>query len=207
MSSQRDDDDDTRPVVWAVLIGAIVLAVGLALGFGIAKSMKGVASGGSASAAASSSANGAAAGASDAAGSAGAAAGATGNTQAAGAQGAANAQGLQLRDDESRVVVEGGVVKFYFASGKADLAEGADQALVAVIQAVAAGKKAIVSGYHDTTGNAQQNEALYKQRAIAVRDTLVRLGVGDDKIDLRKPENTTAAGSNAEARRVEVTLE
>ena len=196
MSSQRDDDDDTRPVVWAVLIGAIVLAVGLALGFGIAKSMKGAASGGSASAAASS----AAAGASDAAG-------ATGNAQAAGAQGAANAQGLQLRDDESRVVVEGGVVKFYFASGKADLAEGADQALVAVIQAVAAGKKAIVSGYHDTTGNAQQNEELSKQRAIAVRDTLVRLGVGDDKIDLRKPENTTAAGSNAEARRVEVTLE
>ena len=72
---------------------------------------------------------------------------------------------------------------------------------------MAAGKKAIVSGYHDTTGNAQQNEELSKQRAIAVRDTLVRLGVGEDKIDLRKPADTTATGSNAEARRVEVTLE
>ena len=174
MSSQRDDDDDTRPVVWAVLIGAIVLAVGLAVGFGIAHWMKGV--------------RGA-------------------DTTAAAVAPGAGAQNLQLRDDESRVVVEGGVVKFYFASGKADLAQGADEALVTVIQAVATGKKAIVSGYHDTTGNAQQNEELSKQRAIAVRDTLVRLGVGDDKIELRKPADTTATGSNAEARRVEVTLE
>ena len=207
MSSQRDDDDDTRPVVWAVLIGAIVLAVGLALGFGIAKSMKGVASGGSASAAASSSANGAAASASDAAGSAGAAAGATGNTQAAGAQGAANAQGLQLRDDESRVVVEGGVVKFYFASGKADLATGAEGALAGVAKAVADGKRAIVSGYTDATGDMVKNAELAKVRAQAVRDTLVALGIGDDKLELRKPDATTATGSNAEARRVEVTLE
>ena len=174
MSSQRDDDDDTRPVVWAVLIGAIVLAVGLAVGFGIAHWLKGVRGAG---------------------------------TTAAAVAPAAGAQNLQLRDDESRVVVEGGVVKFYFASGKADLAQGADEALVTVIQAVAVGKKAIVSGYHDTTGNAQQNEELSKQRAIAVRDTLVRLGVGDDKIELRKPADTTATGSNAEARRVEVTLE
>lgn len=187
MSSQRDDDDDTRPVVWAVLIGAIVLAVGLALGFGIAKSMKG------------------AKGASGAVSTAAVAAGPADGASAAGA--AAGAQGLQLRDDESRVVVEGGVVKFYFASGKADLADGADQALGDVIAAVNAGKKAIVSGYHDTTGNAQLNEELSKKRAIAVRDTLVRLGVGEDKIDLRKPADTTATGSNAEARRVEVTLE
>ena len=186
MSSQRDDDDDTRPVVWAVLIGAIVLAVGLALGFGIAKSMKG------------------AKGASGAVSTAAVAAGPADGASAAGA--AAGAQGLQLRDDESRVVVEGGVVKFYFASGKADLADGADQALGDVIAAVNAGKKAIVSGYHDT-GNAQLNEELSKKRAIAVRDTLVRLGVGEDKIDLRKPADTTATGSNAEARRVEVTLE
>ena len=196
MSSQRDDDDDTRPVVWAVLIGAIVLAVGLALGFGIAKSMKGAASGGSASAAASS----AAAGASDAAG-------ATGNAQAAGAQGAANAQGLQLRDDESRVVVEGGVVKFYFASARAELAAGAAEALGEVVKGVAAGKKAVVSGFHDTTGDPARNEELAKQRALAVRDALGALGIGADKVELKKPEVTTASGSNAEARRVEVHLE
>jgi outer membrane protein OmpA-like peptidoglycan-associated protein len=170
MSSQRDDDDDTRPVVWAVLIGAIVLAVGLALGIGVSKSFK------------------AAAGAS-------------------GASGAAGVTVLDLRDDESRVVVEGELVKFYFASGKAELAEGADQALAATLQGVAAGKKAVVSGFHDATGSAALNEELSKQRAIAVRDALVRLGATEDKVELRKPEATQASGSNAEARRVEVRLE
>jgi hypothetical protein len=32
--------DDHQPVVWAVLVAVILLAVGLALGFGIAKSKK-----------------------------------------------------------------------------------------------------------------------------------------------------------------------
>lgn len=201
MSSQRDDDDDTRPVVWAVLIGAIVLAVGLALGIGVSKAMKGA---GDASAGSSTAAAGASGDATNT-GAAGAAnTGASGDAATTGTVGVAV---LQLRDDESRVVVDGEVVKFYFASGKADLAEGADQALAAVIQGVAAGKKAVVSGFHDTTGSVALNEELSKQRAIAVRDTLVRLGVGDDKVELRKPEVTTATGSNAEARRVEVRLE
>ena len=32
--------DDNQPVVWAVLIAVILLAVGLAVGFGMAKSKK-----------------------------------------------------------------------------------------------------------------------------------------------------------------------
>ena len=40
-----------------------------------------------------------------------------------------------------------------------------------------------------------------------MRDALKALGIGDDKLDLRKPEVTTATGSNAEARRVEVSLQ
>jgi hypothetical protein len=32
--------DDNQPVVWTVLVAVIVLAVGLAMGFGIAKSKK-----------------------------------------------------------------------------------------------------------------------------------------------------------------------
>ena len=70
-----------------------------------------------------------------------------------------------------------------------------------------AGKKAVVSGYVDSAGNAAQNEELAKQRALRVRDALTALGIGEDKLDLRKPAVTTADGSNAEARRVEVTLE
>ncbi|MBS0318048.1 MAG: OmpA family protein, partial [Proteobacteria bacterium] len=94
--------------------------------------------------------------------------------------------------------------RFYFATGRADLAMGADDALAAVVQAVSAGKKAVISGYTDATGDAAKNAELAKQRALAVRAALVKLGVPQDRIEMRKPERTTASGSNAEARRVEV---
>lgn len=104
------------------------------------------------------------------------------------------------------VKVENGVVKFYFASGKADLATGAQEALADVVAAAAAGKSLAVSGFHDATGDAAQNAELAKQRAFAVRDALQALGVAADKIELKKPEETLATGANAEARRVEVSV-
>ena len=104
------------------------------------------------------------------------------------------------------VKVENGVVKFYFASGKADVAPEAAQALVEVVKAVAAGKLAVISGYHDASGDPAQNAELAKQRALAVRAVLVAQGVAEDKVELRKPEQTLASGPAEEARRVEVTL-
>ncbi|PJI97569.1 outer membrane protein OmpA-like peptidoglycan-associated protein [Acidovorax sp. 69] len=112
----------------------------------------------------------------------------------------------EAADDTASVRVENGVVKFYFASAKADLAAGANEALADVVKGVAEGKKAVVSGFHDATGDAALNAELAKQRALAVRDALKGLGVAEDKVELKKPEETTATGSNAEARRVEVTL-
>ena len=108
--------------------------------------------------------------------------------------------------EEASVVVEGGVVKFYFAVGKADLATGAKQALADVIKGVLQGKKAVVSGFHDATGDLAVNQVLAKQRAFAVRDLIKSLGVADEQIDLRKPDNIQA-GTGAQARRVEVTLQ
>jgi outer membrane protein OmpA-like peptidoglycan-associated protein len=108
--------------------------------------------------------------------------------------------------DAASVRVENGVVKFYFATAKADVAAGANEALADVVKGVAEGKKAVVSGFHDATGDAAMNEELAKQRAFAVRDALKALGVAEDKIELKKPEVTSASGSNAEARRVEVAL-
>ena len=99
------------------------------------------------------------------------------------------------------------MVKFYFASGKADLATGANEALAEVVKGVKAGQKAVVSGFHDNTGNLAANQELAKQRAISVRDTLVALGVPADSIELKKPENAEGTGDNAQARRVEVVLE
>ncbi len=108
-------------------------------------------------------------------------------------------------DDAASVTVDNGVVKFFFATGKADIASGADKALADVIAGVQAGKKAVVSGYVDSTGNAAQNAELAKQRAFAVRDQLKALGVTEDKIELKAPENIEA-GAGRQARRVEVSL-
>lgn len=105
------------------------------------------------------------------------------------------------------VMVENGIVKFYFATGKADVADGAKEALQDVLAGVKEGRKAIISGYHDETGNQAQNEALSKKRALAVKQALLDFGVSEDKIELRKPENSEGSGDNAEARRVEVVLE
>lgn len=113
----------------------------------------------------------------------------------------------QVLLDEAMVVVQGGVVKFYFATGQADLAPGAKEALAQVIQGVLQGKKAVVSGFHDASGDLAANEALAKRRAQAVRDTLKALGVTDEGVELKKPEQTLADGPAAEARRVEVQLQ
>ncbi len=119
-----------------------------------------------------------------------------------GAQAAAPAAAAQ---DAASVTVENGVVRFFFATGKSDVASGADKALADVVAGVQAGKKAVVSGYVDSTGNAQQNAELAKQRAFAVRDQLKALGVAEDKIELKEPENIEA-GAGSQARRVEVSL-
>ncbi len=125
-------------------------------------------------------------------------------TQAA-APAAAPAVAAAASDDAS-VVVENGVVKFYFASGKADLAAGALVALGDAIAAAKAGKRLVLSGFHDATGDPAFNAELAKQRALAVRDALVGAGVAETSLELKKPEQTTGTGNDAEARRVEVMI-
>lgn len=117
------------------------------------------------------------------------------------------APGVVVADDVATVVVEGGVVKFFFATGRAELAAGANEALAEVVKGVLeGGRTAVVSGFHDATGSAAVNAELAKQRAVNVREALKSLGVAEDKVELKKPEATQGSGSNAEARRVEVVL-
>ena len=117
------------------------------------------------------------------------------------------ATAAQAASDAASVKVENGVVKFYFASGKADLAAGAGDALLDVIKGAKAGRKLMISGFHDATGDAGRNAELARQRALAVRDALKAAGVTEQQIELKRPEQMTASGSNAEARRVEVSLQ
>jgi K(+)-stimulated pyrophosphate-energized sodium pump len=119
---------------------------------------------------------------------------------------AAAAASAAASADAASIKVEGGVVKFYFATGKSELAAGAPQALADIVKGVADGKKAVISGFADATGNPEQNAELAKQRAFAVRDAIKALGVAEDKIELKKPETITGSGNAAEARRVEVGL-
>ncbi len=110
-------------------------------------------------------------------------------------------------DAASVVVMDNGTVKFFFASGKSDVAEGANTALAEVVKGVVeGGKRASISGYHDATGDLAKNQELAKLRAMSVADALKSLGVAEDKIELKKPEQSQASGTNAEARRVEVIL-
>ncbi|WP_416189481.1 DUF937 domain-containing protein [Neisseria sp. CCUG17229] len=115
---------------------------------------------------------------------------------------------VQEADSAARVLVEDGVAKFYFATGKNDIAEGADAIVADVIAAGKEGKKLVISGFADSTGDAAANEELSKQRAQAVQVFLESQGVDSANIELRKPENTTGAvGNEQEGRRVEVKVE
>lgn len=110
--------------------------------------------------------------------------------------------------DNARVVFENGVAKFFFATGKNDVASGAETVVADVIAAGKEGKKLVVSGFADSTGNAAQNEELSKLRAQAVKAFFEAQGVSADNIELRKPESTTGAvGNDVEGRRVEVKIE
>lgn len=68
-------------------------------------------------------------------------------------------------------------------------------------------KKAIISGYHDATGDLSSNQELAKKRAQSVYDALVAAGVSADKIEMRKPVSADGGGNLDEARRVEVSIE
>lgn len=111
-----------------------------------------------------------------------------------------------IADDVAKVIVEEGVVKFYFASGKAELADNAMASLQTVVEGVKEGKKAVVSGYSDSTGSAELNAELSKQRALQVRSALLNAGVPESSIEMLKPQDITGSGAENEARRVEVIL-
>lgn len=112
----------------------------------------------------------------------------------------------QAELDATSVQVERGVVMFYFASGKAQLPPGAGQVLADMVKGVPAGRKLVISGFHDATGGAAQNADLARKRALAVRDALKAAGVGAEQIVLKKPEAVADSASSEQARRVEISV-
>ncbi|MGA8786907.1 MAG: OmpA family protein [Polaromonas sp.] len=177
------DDDSQQRVALFLVFGLVALVVASVLVFGVYKRGSFVKAGGAAAPAALVTA------------------------PASPVSSPAPASVAQAASDAASVKVEQGVVKFYFASGKADLAAGASEALVDVVKGAQAGRKLVISGFHDATGDAAQNAELAKRRALAVRDALKAAGVAEAQIELKKPEQVTGSGSDAEARRVEISLQ
>jgi outer membrane protein OmpA-like peptidoglycan-associated protein len=184
-----EDDDGQQGLALTVVFGLVALVIGLVIGVGIYKNSQGHAP------------------ANAKPGKAAVAKPAAATPEAVSASTLDAASAAQAASDAASVKVENGVVKFYFASGKADLAAGAGDALLDVIKQAKAGRKLVISGFHDATGDAGKNAELARQRALAVRDALKAAGVIEQQIELKKPEQMTASGSNAEARRVEVSLQ
>jgi K(+)-stimulated pyrophosphate-energized sodium pump len=97
------------------------------------------------------------------------------------------------------------LVKLYFESGSTT-PPGDAAALLAKLAEWARATpdaKLAISGFHDSTGNAEQNAELAKNRAKLVLETLKSAGVAEDRVVLQKPQQVDA-GAGAEARRVEV---
>ena len=121
-------------------------------------------------------------------------------------------ENLQLRQTESGVVVTLGDV--LFASGQAQLVEGGRSSLEEVVDLLQTepDKKIRVEGHTDSRGDAEENLQLSEQRAQAVREALISLGVSADRVtalgmgeDFPIASNEDEAG-RAQNRRVDVIL-
>jgi photosynthetic reaction center cytochrome c subunit len=98
----------------------------------------------------------------------------------------------------------------YFGVGSSTLEGEQAVGLTQLIAAMNAnpGMKATISGYHSASGELASNQLLAKNRAFAVRDSLVAAGLPTERVALDKPLQAEAnlAGEDPAARRVEVTL-
>jgi len=121
-------------------------------------------------------------------------------------------ENLQLRETESGVVVTLGDV--LFASGQAQLVEGGRSSLEEVVDLLQTepDKKIRVEGHTDSRGDADANLLLSEQRAQAVLEALVSLGVAAERVsslgmgeDFPIDTNETEDG-RARNRRVDVIL-
>lgn len=94
----------------------------------------------------------------------------------------------------------------YFDSGEVTV-DGEGRLRIASVAASAKGandRVVAITGYTDSSGNPDQNVQIAKDRAVAVKDALVAEGVTESQIVMDPPAAVTGAGTNAEARRVEI---
>ncbi len=96
----------------------------------------------------------------------------------------------------------------YFDVDQAAMPGAGQAALIPVIDYLKTNPAAtaVVSGFHDSSGDLAANEELAKSRAESVQATLVASGIDASRIEMQKPSVTEGGGSADQARRVEVTV-
>ncbi len=101
------------------------------------------------------------------------------------------------------------MAKVYFALGSADFPADRSLTLTAVVAYLQTHPeaRAVISGYHDASGNLAFNQTLAKARAQAVQKFMLGQGIDTARITLEKPAETEGSGAPEEARRVEVRIE
>lgn len=98
----------------------------------------------------------------------------------------------------------------YFGVGSSALEGEQAKGLAQLVATLAASPDSTVavSGYHSASGQLAANQALAKQRASTVRDSLLAAGVAEKRVVLDKPVQAEAnlAGEDPASRRVEVVV-
>ncbi|MFT3859562.1 MAG: OmpA family protein [Aquabacterium sp.] len=137
------------------------------------------------------------------------------NANAAQANARADALEQELKSLQGKQTKRGMVVVLQdvlFDVGKSDLKPGAKSRLekLNTVMQNHPERKLMIEGFTDSTGSDESNQTLSEQRAQAVKDALVGMGVAADRIDAKgygeaRPvaSNKTAAGRQ-QNRRVEV---
>jgi outer membrane protein OmpA-like peptidoglycan-associated protein len=116
---------------------------------------------------------------------------------------------VKASEPEPVAVMPPPTAKLYFDSGKTALPADYDNTLDPIVAWLNTHPeaKAVVSGFHDPSGNQATNEALAYKRAKVVQTGLIAAGIDVMRIEFRKPESPDNGGDMAEARRVEVSVE
>ncbi len=100
------------------------------------------------------------------------------------------------------------MAKLYFDVGSSEFPADTNLSLAGIISYLRSHPDAVavISGYHDASGNKEANIALSKKRAQEVARLLIEAGIPKEKMTFEKPRETLGTGSPQEARRVEVKI-
>jgi OmpA-OmpF porin, OOP family len=95
----------------------------------------------------------------------------------------------------------------YFDTGATTLNGEGRQKIASVAESAKGQDRAIaVIGYANNSGDREQGVEVAKNRAVAVKDALVAEGVAESRIVMDPPATMSGAGTEAEARRVDIEL-